>query len=259
MLRAVADVIYPKVCVACGRGGWPFCPSCWKSVAVLAPPGCRRCGRPYEAAVAACRDCPGGNLAWSRSAFLYDGPVRHVLMRLKFGKMRSFAEAVAPWMLEAFARAPPTGWSGAFTGSPSDVLTTWVPLGRRRKRERGYDQAEMLARDFAAFTGSPLRRLLDRTVETPPQATRSGADRRRALRGAFSAISTPPARVVLVDDVLTTGATASECARTLLAAGARQVGAITVARSLGGPLPTRCYTRAGLQPGSVVARETFSR
>jgi predicted amidophosphoribosyltransferase len=102
--------------------------------------------------------------------------------------------------------------------------------------------------------------MLTRAVETAPQARRGGDARRRALGGAFRAVGAVPPRVLLVDDVLTSGATVAECARTLLAAGALEVGVLTAARSLGGPLPARCYKiEAGLQPGSVVARETFSR
>ncbi|HEX2090168.1 MAG TPA: hypothetical protein VHI54_09635 [Actinomycetota bacterium] len=180
-------------------------------------------------------------------------------MRLKFSEMRSVADALAPWMLQAFARSPPRGWSSALRGRGPGFVLTWVPLGRRRKRERGYDQAEVLCRALHRLTGWPLHRLLRRVSETPPQAMRSARDRRLALEGAFRAVATPPPRVVVVDDVLTTGTTAAECAGELLRAGAEEVGLLTAARSLGGPLPARCYTPAGLQPGSVVAREMFSR
>ncbi len=142
--------------------------------------------------------------------------------------------------------------------SPNAVLA-WVPLGTRRRRERGYDQAEVLCRALHRLTGWRVQRLLRRVKETPPQAMRSAIDRKRALRDAFRSVSSPPSKVVLVDDVLTTGATASECAGALLRAGALEVGVLTAARSLRGPLPARCYTPAGLQPGSVVAREKLSR
>ena len=180
-------------------------------------------------------------------------------MRLKFAGVRSAAGVVTPWMLEAVARAPPHGWLPMTNGRPPAFVLTWVPLGRRRKQERGYDQAEALCRALQLVTGWPLRRLLRRVTETPPQAMRSAAERSRALQGAFRATDQPAARVILVDDVLTTGATAAECAGELVRAGAREVGVLTAARSLGGALPARCYTPAGLQPGSVVARERFSR
>jgi ComF family protein len=145
-------------------------------------------------------------------------------------------------------------------GSPGSVVT-WVPLARRRKRERGFDQAEALARALAARWGVPVLRLLDRVVETGPQARRSGQERRGALRGAFQARARPPPRIVLVDDVLTSGATAASCAEALLEAGASEVGLVTAARSLGGPVPARCR-RPGEAMGAAgppVLRDTGRR
>lgn len=164
---------------------------------------------------------------------------------MKFGGHRTVAEGLAPFMTTSLQ-----GWSAS--------ELTWVPLGRRRRRSRGFDQAEALARAVGRATGIPVRSLLRRVVETSPQARRGGADRKMALAGAFRAAA--PAEVVLVDDVLTSGATAAECAAALVAAGAVRVGVLTAARSLGGTLPARCSTLAGgLPSGSVVARETFSR
>jgi competence protein ComFC len=172
---------------------------------------------------------------------MYAGPVRHALMRLKFSGARSVAEALAPAML-AWLRDSPFG-----ERSPPDptVLVTWVPLGRRRRRARGYDQAEAIARAVARLAGWPVGRLLVRSVETAPQARRSGADRKLALTGAFRVVAGAPPDVLLVDDVLTSGATVGECARALRRAGVREVGVLTAARSLGGTRPTRCYNPAG--------------
>jgi predicted amidophosphoribosyltransferase len=175
-------------------------------------------------------------------------------MKLKFGHLRSVAEGLAPWMLHVLARSPPPGRPLGAT-----PILTWVPLGRARRRSRGYDQAEALARSLGRLAGWPVGPMLDRVVETGPQARRTGGQRQRALRGAFRARPLLPGRVILVDDVLTSGATAAECARVLVAGGAGEVGVVTAARSLGGGIPARCYARAGLLPGSVVARGTSSR
>jgi ribosomal subunit interface protein len=187
-----------------------------------------------------CADCPPPEIAWSRSAFLYDEPVRAALMRLKFGGMRSVASAFEPPMVSAAGDR----LAGRRDGFP---VVTWVPLGRRRRRGRGFDQAEILARGVGSRAGRAVAPLLERIHETDPQARRSGTDRRRALSGAFRSIALPPPRVILVDDVLTTGATAQACARTLRRAGAGEIGLLTAARSLGdanGPIPARCYTSA---------------
>ena len=253
MLGRILDVFFPPACVGCGRGAWPFCHPCWMHVALLVPPGCRSCGRPLEQSVDRCSDCPPAPVTWARAAFLYEGPVRSALMRLKFAGLRTTAAAVAPWMVWALARSPPAG------EDPETRAITWVPLGTARRRARGYDQAEALARAVARTMGGSARRLLERVIETPPQARRSGSARREALRGAFTATGPAPRRVLLVDDVLTSGATVASCALALRRAGAREVGVLAAARSLGSPVPVRCYNPPMSQPGSVVARERSSR
>jgi predicted amidophosphoribosyltransferase len=177
----------------------------------------------------------------ARSPFLYAGPIRRALMLLKFHGERSVAAALAPFMAPFLDSPSPPGLDTA--------TVTWVPLGRRRRRTRSFDQAEALAREAARLAGLPVVRLLERAVETDPQARRSGPDRRRALRGAFEARGPAPGTVLLVDDVLTSGSTAAACAEALVAAGAQNVAVVTAARSLGGPLPARCYTRPRSGPG----------
>jgi predicted amidophosphoribosyltransferase len=245
----VLDILFPPGCLACSAPGFPFCAECSLGVAVLGPPGCNRCGRPLEYSVEQCADCPPSPIAWARAAFLYEGPIRRTLMAVKFGGLRSAAGALSEWMVRDLDQR---------TGRDSWVIG-WIPLGKARKRLRGFDQAEALARQVAHRTGWPIRPLLRRVTETAPQARRSGPARRVALRGAFEAMATPPPRVLLIDDVLTSGATASECARVLRQAGGREVALLTAARSLGGAVPARCYNPLGLRPGSVVARERVSR
>ena len=135
---------------------------------------------------------------------------------------------------------------------------TWVPLSRRRLSERGFDQARALAEAVSAASSVGTVPLLERTLDLQPQARRRGEERRAAMAGAFRPVGPCPARVILVDDVLTTGATAGACARALREAGARHVTVLTAARAVPAPLPAR-YTRGGLTPGSVVARGTSSR
>jgi predicted amidophosphoribosyltransferase len=254
MIGGVLDVLFPPRCAGCGGGRWPFCPACWSVIALLDPPGCLRCGRPLDVVVPRCADCPPSAVSWSRAPFLYDGPVRRALMALKFGGLQSRAEALGPWMARSLARSPPANLSES-----EPVVLTWVPLGRRRQRSRGYDQALALAGEVARLTGWPLQRLLARVAETAPQARRSGPQRRLAMGGAFHPVGHPPGRVILIDDVLTSGATAAECARVLRQAGAGEVGLLCAARSLGGAVPARCYNPAMSRPGSVVARERSFR
>ncbi len=161
---------------------------------------------------------------------MYEGPARAALHRLKFSGWRVVAEAFGAAM--------------AAVNVFEAEAVTWVPLSPGRRARRGFDQARALAVAVAGRVSVPAVPLLERTTETPPQARRSAVERRRAMRGAFrSAGRDPPASVLLVDDVLTTGATAAECARVLVSAGAAHVGLLTAARALSGPIPARCYSR----------------
>ncbi len=258
------DLLFPKRCAGCGSGTWPFCGSCRTEVEVLSPPWCERCGAPTRRAISSCRDCPPETIARARAPFLFEGPVRRAVHRLKFAGWRPVAGALA----DAMASAWSTEWRSAWR-APDAV--TWVPLSRDRLAARGYDQAKALAGAVAPRLGLPASALLRRVGDPGPQARRGGDARRLAMRGMFAAASTAPSRVLLVDDVLTTGATASACAEALRQAGAREVCLLTAARAVaparrraGGvrpdaigdvaPTPFRGPILAlGLASGSVVA------
>ena len=231
MLAPLLDLLYPKRCAGCGGGGWPFCTECRSSLVPLLPPACERCGRPSEEPLPSCADCPPPAIDSARAPFLYRGPARVALHRLKFSGWRAVAEVL-----------------GAAMASVNEFradAVTWVPLSASRRARRGYDQARALAGAVAPVLGLPCVPMLARVRDTPAQARRAGPDRRLAMRGAFrfAGRGPPPARVLLVDDVLTTGATAGECARVLRSAGVRRVGLLVAARALSEPLPARCYTR----------------
>jgi ComF family protein len=222
------DVLLPPTCAACGAAGWPLCPRCTDHVGVITPPWCERCGRPWEESLGSCADCPPPAIDRARAPFLYQGPVSRAIRGMKFSGWHGLGRHLA----------------GAMVQVAADLLTadviTWVPLSRRRRARRGFDQAQVIAEEVAALLGLPVRSLLRRSRDTRAQARKGGAERRRALRDAFVASSDPPGRVILVDDVLTTGATAAACAEVLTRGGAGRVSLLTAARSLGGPVPVRC-------------------
>jgi competence protein ComFC len=162
----------------------------------------------------------------SRAPFLYLGPIATAIRGLKFSGWKTLARHLAGAMGEVWDLEAET--------------VTWVPLSRRRRARRGFDQAELLARAVAPRLGLPVRRLLLRTRDTPPQARTGAATRRRALRGAFRPTGRAASSVLLVDDVLTTGATAAGCATALRQAGAERVIVLVAARSVRGAIPARC-------------------
>ncbi len=220
-----------------------ICRACWSSFEAWSGPLCTRCGLPFasphalDSSVAECGACRDDAPAFdgARSFGLYTGKLRRVVLRLKFaGDERLGArlgELLAPtWvsLVQAFELDSP--------------LIVPVPLHASRRRERGFNQSELLAAGLVRALGRQIGGLspqvakgcLRRQRATPPQTGLSVAARRENLRGAFEVVRPAQVRaraIVLVDDVMTTGATLSACARALKRAGAAQVLGLTLARA----------------------------
>jgi predicted amidophosphoribosyltransferase len=200
----VLDVLFPLACAGCGSRGAPLCPGCearLRSPVAAAPP-------------------PGLDAWWA--AFAYEGVARELVARVKYRNVR----AVVPWLADAMVRSLPGSSLPAPQARP-DVIT-WAPTSGERRRRRGFDPAELLARAVARRLGCRVAGLLDR-VPGPAQTGLSAAARRRGPR--FVARRSVPAGVLVVDDVATTGATLAAAGATLHAAGARSVVALTAART----------------------------
>ena len=225
------DVLLPARCLKCGRTVFEsgaLCTVCWPDLRFLAPPHCRICGFPFEHDAALDGRC-GACLAdappfeRARAVFVYDDDSRDIVLAFKHADRTFGAEALARWMVRA----------GAELLDGTDLVAP-VPLHRGRLWRRRYNQSALLARAIARLSGLRFAPdLLVRHRPTPPQGRQSPSARRRNVRGAFRVAPGWPVdgrRVLLIDDVYTTGATVAECTKTLLATGAKAVDVLTLAR-----------------------------
>jgi ComF family protein len=234
-LSGTVDALLPPCCLICreeiDRQG-SLCAECWKSLRFISPPLCVCCGAPFELAAEAagaglCFACDRRRPAFARAraALVYDDAARGIVLAVKYGDRLHAVPAAAGWMVRA----------GAELLAETDVLVP-VPLHPWRLLGRRFNQAALLAREISRQAGRAcLPAALDRRRATPPQQGLSRKGRKRNVAGAFAVNprhvpGLDGARVLLVDDVLTTGATVEECCRALLGAGAAQVEVLTLAR-----------------------------
>ena len=234
----VADAVWPPRCTLCGAGtgGGATCAAHGLPEA-LPGPRCGRCAAALPAVLpdgARCADCARGSPGFARAIALFDWraqpAVRPWILALKYGGRADLAGPLGRRLGARLAREPPG----------DDVLVP-VPLHPRRRFERGYDQAALLALHAAEAAGLPVVRALRRARATPVQGGPGAVSRAANVRGAFAPRRRPGRierelagrGVWLVDDVLTSGATVAECARALRALGAARVGALVLARAGG--------------------------
>ncbi len=212
-LQLLLDLLYPPKCPFCGRvlerGEEGWCASCQQDLPWTEPGG----GKSVEG----CAAC--------LSPLWYRDGAREGMHRYKFGGGRGHARLFG----ELMAQCLRDRWDG-----PVDLIT-WAPLHPKRKKERGYDQAELLAQRVGGLTGLPVESALEKRRATAVQSQTEGDEARKAnVRGAYRALpglDLTGKRVVLVDDVATSGATLAECAAALRAAGADCVVGLTFARA----------------------------
>jgi competence protein ComFC len=235
---ALVSVLFPAGCRLCERvlmraSTVPLCEECLGSFPALGGAACETCGQPLaawslgrEGGALVCPECQGREYGFdrARSYALYKGALVRAIMLLKFER----AEPLGGWFAERLAEV------ARREGIAADVVVP-VPLHRQRERERGYNQADLVARPLARKLGLPYRAvLLVRTKPRPDKHILSLEERWDSVRGAFAArpgSKVDNLRVLLVDDVMTTGATLDACARALRGAGAKSVIGLTVARA----------------------------
>lgn len=238
---AVISVFFPAPCRLCGElldtaRRVPVCHSCLTALAPLVGPACARCGRPFASPLATdvihtplCHVCRRNlyDFDFARSYGAYSASMAGAVMLLKYQDVRPLATWFAARMLEVVDQ-------NRESYSPDVVVP--VPAHADRLRQRGYNQAELIAKPLARSLRLPCRSyLLVRTKTRPDKLRLTVRERWRTVRGAYTirqGLRVDKLRVLLVDDVLTTGATLDACSRALRKAGAARVVAVTVARAI---------------------------
>ena len=225
LLWEALDWIFPPTCGGCGKFAERWCPDCQAGLTRLPASICQICGIPLPQ-IGTCHECQVSRPEYQalRSYCAYSGTARRAILRLKYSKDIGLGEALGQHLHELFNRET---WSIDFV--------TCVPLSRGRLRVRGYNQAAMLARPLALEINRPFAPLLLRkTREAPTQVGLSASERRSNVDGAFAAGGNTDfngRKILIIDDVTTTGSTMNACARALHQAGAAEVYGLTFARA----------------------------
>lgn len=236
--HTLLELVYPQFCKACGERLFDlehryYCSTCWGRSPRIEAPICTHCGRPHAGMVgfgvvhdypcAECRDKPNPHVATIRAPAVYADAIENAVKLLKFGGRVRMAEPLAEAMAAcAVKELDVAGYT----------RVCFVPLHRVRQRERGFNQAELLARALIpAFPNAVLDTGLQRIRPTLTQSRLRGKERHSNVRGAFAytGLDLAGAQVLLIDDVVTTAGTVTECARVLRRAGASRVDVLAAA------------------------------
>jgi competence protein ComFC len=231
--EALVSLFFPPHCAGCGKNtaaGVHLCAGCAGQVRRIEAPYCDRCSEPFEGAITdafECANCGDRDLHFdcAVAAYLSRGVVREFIHRFKYDRERFLRLPLAAWLADALADA-------RLMQQPFDAIVP-VPLHPTRFRERGFNQAALLAELLSLQTAVPLLDCLQRTRYTTTQTRLDRHERMENLRNAFrvrTGAVLEARHLLLVDDVFTTGSTVDECARVLRLAGAASVRVATVAR-----------------------------
>jgi ComF family protein len=234
--RALDALVFPWECALCGAPGEasPFCEGCRDELLDASGVPCERCAMPvgpWADRTGGCSECRGKSLGFDGVIALgpYAGPIRHLCLRLKAERNAW----LAPWLAAVLAESRAEALRSCV---PGDSWVVPIPLHWRRRLRRGYNQSEALALGLSKRLALRMARPLRRVRATPPLARSGRSERARVMRDAFRAKDSPSLQgrvILLVDDILTTGATCGAAARALKRAGAARVIAVVVGRAEG--------------------------
>jgi ComF family protein len=239
----LVDWLYPPRCRACGetfqgRDAQYFCSACWRKIRLVGHPMCNVCGRPFPDGSGDDHTCglclarrPHFAQAWAWACYpreeAEEHPLRQAVQKFKYGRKVSLGKPLGRLMAR--------GCREFLKDCDAEVIIP-VPLHPKRLRWRGFNQSVLLARQLSRAYGIPADPLVLRRIrETSPQTQLNEEERRRNVRGAFALAqktSLEGRKVLLVDDVYTSGATVNECSRTLMRSGAKQVFVLTLTHAV---------------------------
>lgn len=222
----IYEILFPYRCINCGKWGLVVCAKCLDKIEPVVTPVCPECGRVGRLGeyCSRCRNRLRTALSGIVIAAQYDaGPLKEMIHKFKYEGIIELSLPLAGLIILRIKGKVPNG----------SLVVVPVPLSRKRELHRGFNQSEMLARLISESLGIPGGLALKRTRDTHQQVGLSGGERRQNLLGAFEVedpILITGKTVLLVDDVLTTGSTLNECAKTLKLAGAKRVWGVVIAR-----------------------------
>ena len=232
--KSLLSLVFPSACESCKRllplkNELGVCESCQQSIRLIPSPFCPKCGRSSLESTQNCAGCREDRFDFDRvfSAAYYEGPIKKVLCAFKFEKRR-FLSKVLMKIIQAY-----------FLENNTPFSWDWVvpvPMPRNRKLERGFNQSELLAKKVSKLVGAPCQnRILGSKITREPQSKLGKKERKQNVRNSFCLKKNPDLKnkkILLVDDILTTGETASQCAKILKQAGAATVDVLVAARGL---------------------------
>lgn len=223
-LTSSVNLLFPPRCAGCGNSKTDWCTSCDNGIDRITKPFCLRCGRPHSRIIRNCNSCfEYPEKLKIRSFAKYKGPLLRALLQLKYRPNQRLSAVMGHWLAELLQSA---NWN--------PTLIAAVPLSKKRLRARGYNQSALIAKELSVIMDLHYdEHGISRTRETKSQVGLDPVARWNNVRKAFQAdpIQVDGHRVILVDDLITTGATLSACAEALDEAGARIIYGLTVARA----------------------------
>lgn len=220
------DILFPKFCFRCGKEGEYLCPDCFSLIDILEKQYCPFCSKPKIVFNGkTCSSCQGRNIEGLYCATSYKDPiVRELISQFKYYGVKDISKPLAALIVAHFLNLE----NNQFISDNFILVPT--PLHKKKLKERGFNQSEELGKVISTFLNKPLKNVLIKIKPTSNQVGLTKDERKENLKGVFRCSEHINKKVLLIDDVFTTGSTMEECAKTLKESGAKEVWGVTVSR-----------------------------